>query len=200
MDRPVRGVLLGAPGSGKGPQAERVAERIGIPAISTGEMLREAVAAGSDLGQRVEAILNSGALVDDETMAEVVKTRLAEDDAKNGFLLDGYPRNQGQAETLAGILEELAESLDIVWFIDVPEEELVRRALARQREDDKEEVIKRRIELYREVTNPLVDFYSAMGLVERVNGKQSIDEVTEAMMKAFETRVGGGLAKEPVDA
>ncbi len=200
MDRPVCGVLLGAPGSGKGTQAERVAERIGIPAISTGEMLREAVAAGSDLGQRVEAILNSGALVDDETMAEVVKTRLAEDDAKNGFLLDGYPRNQGQAETLAGILEELAESLDIVWFIDVPEEELVRRALARQREDDKEEVIKRRIELYREVTNPLVDFYSAMGLVERVNGKQSIDEVTEAMMKAFKTRVGGGLAKEPVDA
>jgi adenylate kinase len=175
-----------------------VAKRLEIPAISTGEMLREAVAAGSELGRRVEAILNSGALVDDQTMAEVVKTRLGEDDAKNGFLLDGYPRNQGQAETLAGILEELAESLDIVWFIDVPEQELVERALARQRADDKEEVIKRRLALYRELTNPLVEYYNAMGLVEEVDGNQSIDEVTEAMMAAFGTKLGVRVDQETV--
>ena len=118
----VRGVLLGAPGSGKGTQAARLSKRLGIPAISTGEMLREAVAAGSDLGRRVEEILISGALVGDEAMAEVVRNRLVEADAANGFLLDGYPRNQEQAEKLAEILGELGTQLDLVWFVDVPKE------------------------------------------------------------------------------
>ncbi len=204
MDRPVRGVLLGAPGSGKGTQAARMSQRLGIPAISTGEMLREAVSAGSDLGQRVEQILHSGALVDDVTMAEVVKTRLAEDDAETGFLLDGYPRNRDQAETLAGILEELDENLDVVWFIDVPERELVRRALARQRADDKEEIIRKRLALYLEVTNPLVEHYRSMSLVAQVNGDQPIEDVTEAMMQALETRLAAGAEphreSETVDA
>lgn len=189
MASAVRAVILGAPGSGKGTQSARVAERLGIPAISTGEMLREAVAAGTDLGRRVEAILNSGELVDDDTMAEVVRTRLAEQDAESGFLLDGYPRNRGQAETLAEILEALEAKLDIVWFLAVPERELIRRALARGRgEDDREEVIKTRLELYRELTDPLVDHYSRQGLVERINGDQPIEDVTEELMAAFESR------------
>ena len=189
MAKAVRAVILGAPGSGKGTQSALVSERLGIPASSTGEMLREAVAAGNELGQRVEAILNSGELVDDETMAEVVKTRLAEDDAESGFLLDGYPRNQGQAETLSEILEELEADLDIVWFLAVPERELVRRALARGRgEDDREEVIKTRLELYRELTDPLVEHYSRQGLVERIDGDQPIADVTEELMAAFDSR------------
>lgn len=189
MVRPIRGVLLGAPGSGKGTQAALLAERLGVPTISTGEMLREAVAAGSDLGRRVEEILNSGALVDDQAMAEVVKNRLAEADAANGFLLDGYPRNHEQAETLAEILEELGAKLDLVWFVDVPQEELIRRALARQREDDKEEVIEKRLELYRDVTDPLVDYYGKLGLIRPVDGDQPIESVTEAMMAALEAKV-----------
>lgn len=186
MPKPVRGVLLGAPGSGKGTQAARLSKRLGIPAISTGEMLREAVTAGSDLGRRVEKILISGALVDDQAMAEVVRNRLVEADAANGFLLDGYPRNHEQAETLAEILAELGTALDLVWFVDVPKEELMRRALARRREDDQEEVIERRLELYRNVTDPLVGYYGDLGLIRRVDGNQSIERVTEAMMAALE--------------
>lgn len=187
VPKPVRGVLLGAPGSGKGTQAARLSKRLGIPAISTGEMLREAVTAGSDLGRRVEKILISGALVDDQAMAEVVRDRLVEADAANGFLLDGYPRNHEQAEKLAEILAELGTALDLVWFVDVPKEELMRRALARRREDDQEDVIERRLELYRNVTDPLVGYYGDLGLIRRVDGNQSIERVTEAMMAALET-------------
>lgn len=193
---PIRGVLLGAPGSGKGTQAAVLSGKLGVPAISTGEMLRAAVAAQTSLGHRVEEILNSGRLVDDETMAEVVKSRLAEADAQNGFLLDGYPRNYEQAETLAKILRELETELDLVWFVDVPEEELMRRALARKREDDKEEVIQKRLELYRDVTDPLVDYYGSLGLVRPVDGAQPIELVTEAMMAALESEAGADVAVE----
>ncbi len=197
MPKPVRGVLLGAPGSGKGTQAARLSKRLGIPAISTGEMLREAVTAGSDLGRRVEKILISGALVDDQAMAEVVRNRLVEADAANGFLLDGYPRNHEQAETLAEILAELGTALDLVWFVDVPKEELMRRALARRREDDQEEVIERRLELYRNVTDPLVGYYGDLGLIRRVDGNQSIERVTEAMMAALETDCRADARTQP---
>jgi len=197
MPKPVRGVLLGAPGSGKGTQAARLSKRLGIPAISTGEMLREAVAAGSDLGRRVEEILISGALVDDEAMAEVVRNRLVEADAANGFLLDGYPRNHEQAEKLAEILGELGTQLDLVWFVDVPKEELMRRALARQREDDKEEVIEKRLELYRKVTDPLVGYYGDLGLIRHVDGNQPIERVTEAMMAALEIDCPADSQAEP---
>ena len=180
--RETRAVLLGAPGSGKGTQAARLAKALGVPAVSTGEMLREAVTAGSDLGARVEEILNAGALVDDETMAEVVKTRLAEPDAENGFLLDGYPRNQDQAETLTGILEDHERDLDIVWVIDVPESELMRRALARARDDDREEVIQRRLEIFHEKTDPLIAYYTDLGLVRHVDGNRPIEEVTRSML------------------
>ncbi len=191
MTKPIRGVLLGAPGSGKGTQAALLSERLGIPAISTGEMLREAVAAGSDLGHRVEKILSSGVLVDDQTMAEVVRSRLAEEDAANGFLLDGYPRNHRQAETLAEILDELETELDLVWFVDVPTDELMRRALARQREDDKPEVIERRLELYRNVTDPLVGYYADLGLIRHVDGDQPIERVTEVMMAVLQVEAVG---------
>ena len=175
----LRGVMLGPPGSGKGTQALLIAERAGVPAISTGEMLRAAVAEGSELGLRVKEILDSGALVDDETMADVIAQRLAAPDAASGFLLDGYPRTLGQAETLDGILNDRQERLDVVLLIEVPEDELVRRSLARQRADDTEEVIRNRQRVYREQTAPLVDRFREQGILAAIDGNQTIDQVQE---------------------
>jgi adenylate kinase len=178
----LRIVLLGAPGSGKGTQAARLAVDLGVVWISTGEMLRQAVAGGSELGKRVREILDSGALVDDSTMAQVVERRLGEADAAGGFLLDGYPRTQGQAESLNRILEGLSTRLDLVLFIDVPEDELVRRALARKREDDRGDVIQRRLSVYKEKTEPLIEYYERLGLLERIDGNQSIESVTDEIL------------------
>ncbi len=175
-------LMVGPPGSGKGTQAAFLSEALGVPAVSTGEMLRSAVAARSALGERVESIMQSGALVDDETMAQVVQQRLGEADAQSGFLLDGYPRNLGQAETLAGILERLETQLDIVLVLDVPEEELIRRALARKRDDDKVEVIRERLSVYKNKTEPLIDYYRDRGILSMVDGFQAVDSVTAALL------------------
>ena len=171
-------LFLGPPNSGKGTQARIVAERLGIPAISTGEMLREAVAEESDLGRQVEQILAAGELVDDETMARVVRERLARADTGRGFLLDGYPRTLSQADTLGRILEERGESLDAALLIDAPEDELVERALGRGREDDREQVLRERLRVYRERTAPLVGYYRERGLLRRVDGDRPVVEVT----------------------
>ena len=179
-------VMLGPPGSGKGTQAEVLAERLGVPAISTGEMLRRAVTSGSELGRRVESIMKSGVLVDDATMADVVRERLGREDAGTGYLLDGYPRTLVQAGTLGRILDENDSSLNGVVMIDVPEDELVRRALLRQREDDTEEVIRRRLEVYREKTEPLIEYYQGLGLLRPVDGNRSIAEVSEGIREALE--------------
>ena len=176
-------ILLGPPGSGKGTQSEFLCGSLGIPQISTGDMLRAAVAAGSELGRKVEAVMNSGALVSDELIAEVVKDRLAQADAQAGFLLDGYPRTEPQAETLAGILESSGIELDHVILIDVPEEELIARAVARGREDDKEEVVRERQRVYAEKTAPLIDYYRAQGLLREVDGNRTIEEVTESLQE-----------------
>lgn len=178
-------VLLGPPGSGKGTQAAVLSQTLGVPAISTGDMLREAVADGSDLGRRVEGIMNSGALVDDGTMAEVVRERLLRRSGVRGFLLDGYPRTVPQAETLEQILGEGSERLDAVMLVDVPEEELVRRALARRRQDDREEVIRERLRVYREKTAPLIGYYRQRGLLREIDGHRPIAEVTSRMLTAL---------------
>lgn len=185
-DEGVRAVLLGAPGCGKGTQAERLESALGVPAISTGELLRRAVAGKTPLGERVAAILASGRLVDDELMAEVVRARLSEADARNGFVLDGYPRTPGQAETLDEILAQTGGKLDAVVFLDVPEETLVRRALARRREDDQEPVVRRRLSLYREKTEPLVDHYRQRGLLHEIEGDRPVERVTAGILAALE--------------
>jgi adenylate kinase len=149
-------------------------------------MLREAVASGNELGDRVKAIMSSGELVDDATMAEVVRDRLTHADAAAGFILDGYPRTLGQADTLAAILGESEVTLDAVVFIAVPEAELVRRALARQRADDTEEVIRQRQEVYRRSTQPLIDHYQDQGLLLRIDGDQSIEQVAASIESALE--------------
>lgn len=180
-----RVVLLGPPGAGKGTQAQVLSERLGVPAISTGEMLREAVADESELGRKVQGIMASGNLVDDATMADVVRGRLAKSDACGGFLLDGYPRTLPQAETLAGILREGGCELDAVLLVDVPSDELVRRALLRGREDDKEEVIRERLRVYREKTAPLIGYYRERGLLREIDGNRPVDEVTAKMLGLF---------------
>ena len=180
-----RVVLLGPPGAGKGTQAQFLAARLGVPAISTGDMLREAVAEGSVLGGRVQGIMNSGGLVDDATMADVVRERLAKPDARDGFLLDGYPRTLPQAETLTGILRDAGRDLDAVLLVEVPEDELVRRMLLRKRPDDTEEVIRERLRVYREKTEPLIGYYEQRGLLRRIDGNRPIEEVTPQMLAAL---------------
>jgi adenylate kinase len=180
-------VFLGPPGSGKGTQAGALAGELGVPAISTGDMLREAVANGSELGRRVRKIMEAGELVGDDLMAEVVKERLANTDTAGGFLLDGYPRTAAQAATLRQILDAAREELDHVVFIDVPEEELVRRALQRQRgADDKADVVRERLRVYREKTQPLVDFYRGQGLLREIDGNRPVEAVRQSILDALE--------------
>ena len=181
-----RVVFLGPPGSGKGTQAALLAGDLGVPAISTGDMLREAVANGSELGRRVRKIMEAGELVSDDLMAEVVEERLAHPDTERGFLLDGYPRTAAQAETLRRILDTASGGLDHVVFIDVPEEELVRRAVKRQRADDKEDVVHERLRVYREKTEPLVEYYRAQGLLREIDGNREVDTVRRAILDALE--------------
>ncbi len=187
-------VLLGPPGAGKGTQAQLLAHRLGVPAISTGDMLRAAVAAGSELGGRVDSVMASGALVDDGLMAEVVRERVAQPDTGRGYLLDGYPRTLPQAETLAGILADAGQELDGVLLVDVPEDELVRRALLRGRGDDKEEVIRERLRVYREKTEPLIGYYRERGLLREIDGNLSVEDVTSRMyaILGVEGGVDGG--------
>jgi adenylate kinase len=154
-----------------------LAERLGVPAISTGDMLRLAVTGGTELGRKVEGILAAGALVDDDTMAAVVEERLRRPDARRGFLLDGYPRTLGQAETLARILHGQGESLDAAILLEVPEEELVRRMTGRQRADDREDVVRQRLAVYRDKTTPLVGHYERLGILHRVDGNRRVPEV-----------------------
>ena len=181
-------VLLGPPNSGKGTQAKALAKRLGVPAISTGEMLRDEAAAGTELGMRVDAIMRAGRLVDDDTVAEVVRERLARPDAAGGYLLDGYPRTPGQAETLAEILAERGESLDAVVTLVVPEETLLERARGRGRADDSDQVMGERLRVYREETAPLVERYLAEGLLREVDGDRPVGEVTEAVIAAMAGR------------
>jgi adenylate kinase len=183
--RPLKVVLLGPPGAGKGTQAQLLAARLGVPAISTGDMLREAVAAGSELGKRVEGIMASGALVDDALMAEVVRDRLAKPDATAGYLLDGYPRTLPQAKTLEGILADAGQQLDAVVMVDVPVDELVRRSLLRGRADDSEEVIRERQRVYREKTEPLIGYYRERGLLREIDGHQPVETVTAHVFAAL---------------
>lgn len=179
-----RVVFLGPPNSGKGTQAVRLASLLGVPAISTGEMLRAEKAAGSELGRRVASILDGGQLVGDELMAEVVTARLAQEDARDGFLLDGYPRTLPQVATLEGILESQGATLDHVLLVDAPEEVLVQRALGRGRVDDTEPVVRERLRVYRDQTSPLVDYFRNLGLLREIDGNQPIETVEGAIRSA----------------
>ena len=174
-------VMLGAPGAGKGTQAVRIAETHGIPHISTGEMLRGAIAAGSELGQKVKEIVESGALVPDELVVEVIRERLAQPDAENGFVLDGFPRTIGQAEALDLLLSELGRPLEIVLELELAEETAVERMLGRAADQgrayDTPEVIKNRFEVYRRQTEPLSNYYRSTGILVAIDSSPGMDEV-----------------------
>ena len=178
-------MLLGAPGSGKGTQAERLSAALGVPAISTGEMLRREVSRGSEVGGRVSAVMASGRLVDDALMTEVVRARLRESDTHQGFVLDGYPRTPEQAETLDQLLAECRRELTAVVLLEVPEQVLVKRALARRRQDDRDEVVRRRLEVYREKTEPLTELYARRGLLTRIDGDRPMDVITRDGLRAL---------------
>jgi adenylate kinase len=186
--RPVRRiVLLGAPGSGKGTQAVLLAGHLDVPTVSTGDMLRAAVAAKSELGERVESVMAAGELVSDALMADVVRARLDQGDTRRGFVLDGYPRTLPQAATLDELLADQDAALDAVVLLAVPEETLVRRALGRQRADDREDIVRERLRVYRSATEPLVARYRSLGLLHRVDGTVPVAEVTSSVLRTLES-------------
>ncbi len=175
----MRLVLFGPPGAGKGTQARRIAARWGIPHISTGDMLRAAVAAGTELGRQVREVIERGELVPDELIGRVVAARLDEKDAKAGFLLDGFPRTVPQVEILDGILADRGVALDRVILLRVPEEVVVERLLRRGegRADDTPETIRERLRVYREQTEPVAKVYRERGLLAEIDGVGTIEEV-----------------------
>jgi adenylate kinase len=180
----VRLVLVGPPGAGKGTQAGVIAERVGIPHISTGDIFRANVGQGTPLGLQAKEYMDAGQLVPDDVTNAMVADRLTQPDVAAGFLLDGYPRNLGQADVLAANLGEAATPLDAVIEIVVDTEHVVQRLLARGqgRADDNEEVIRHRLKVYASETEPLVGYYRERGLLRTVDGVGSVDEVTARIL------------------
>lgn len=187
-------VLLGPPGAGKGTQALRLAERIGIPAISTGDIFRANIKDGTDLGRQVQQFTSAGALVPDELTDALVRDRLLHDDARDGFLLDGYPRNAAQVAALDAAMTQAGTQLDAAIELtaetDVVVDRLLNRAAIEGRADDTEPVIRHRLEVYRAQTAPIANLYAERGLLVRVDGIGEIDEVTERMLTALAEQIG----------
>jgi adenylate kinase len=182
----MRLIIFGPPGAGKGTQAARIAERFAIPAISTGDIFRANIKNETELGRKVKDILASGGYVTDEITNAIVRDRLAEDDARGGFLLDGYPRTLAQVAALDAILAEGGHALDHVLELTVDEDSVVQRLLKRARTegrvDDTEEVIRERQAIYRKETAPLAAVYSQRGLLVQVDGMGEVHEVTERLV------------------
>jgi adenylate kinase len=181
-------LLLGPPGAGKGTQAQRLAARLQVPHLSTGEMLREARASGSELGRRAAQYMDAGQLVPDALVTEMVAARLARDDCASGCLLDGFPRTLAQAVALDELLAARATPLDLVLEIRVPEDEVRRRLLGRSRSDDRDDVVSQRVAVYRQQTVPLLPYYAQRRLLESVDGTGSPDDVFRRLWSAIESR------------
>ena len=213
----MRIVFLGAPGSGKGTQAQRLMAEFNLPQISTGDLLRGAVQGGTDLGKRAKAAMDAGELVSDEIVLGIIAERLAEPDCAGGFILDGFPRNLNQARALEPVLQNIGQSLDAAVLLDVDLDILMKRLTGRrtcsktgkllnvyfspqedldaclaaggelvQRDDDNEETIANRLTVYREQTEPLVDFYRDAGLLRTVVGEGDIDEIYSRVKAALD--------------
>jgi adenylate kinase len=185
----MRIVLLGPPGSGKGTQATMLVEQLGIPHISTGALLREAAKNGTTLGLKAKAISDRGELVSDEIVFGIVEERLNQPDVEGGFILDGFPRNLAQAESLDKVLERLDMPADEAILIDVDSEQIIKRIAKRAqqegRADDTEETVRNRIRIYEEQTAPVADFYAKRGLLTRVWGDGQIDEIQQRILSVL---------------
>ncbi|HQZ32053.1 MAG TPA: adenylate kinase [Arenimonas sp.] len=182
----MRLVLLGAPGSGKGTQATRLREHLQVPHISTGDLLRAAVKAGTDLGLKAKAVMEAGGLVSDDIVLGMLEERLTAGDTGNGFVLDGYPRNLAQANALDALLGRLAQPVDIAVQLDVDTELLITRlagrAQAEGRADDSPEAVRHRLQVYNDATAPVVDFYRNTGRLACVDGVGGMDEVFQRII------------------
>lgn len=185
----MRLVLLGAPGSGKGTQAARLQQRLGVPHISTGDLLRAEVAAGTPLGQQAKEVMARGDLVSDEILLGMLEERLARDDVRRGFILDGYPRNLAQAAALDGLLQRLALPFDAAVQLQVDNELLIERlagrAKAEGRADDNPESVRKRLQVYDEQTAPVIEFYRQHGQLTVVDGVGGLDEVFDRILAAI---------------
>ncbi len=210
----MRIVLLGAPGSGKGTQAQRLQAKYGVPQVSSGDLLRDSVARGTELGRKAKAVMDAGQLVSDDIVLGLIRDRLRKPDAARGFILDGFPRNIDQANSLNGLLKELGQPIDTVLLLDVRRETLMQRLAGRrtcptcgsvynihsmppgantcskdgaqlyQRPDDKEDVVAKRLEVYQTQTQPLIDHYAKLGQLRVVAGEGALEEVFERMEAA----------------
>ena len=191
----MRLVILGPPGAGKGTQAARLAQHYGVPAISTGDIFRSNIAAGTELGAQVQEIVDAGGYVPDEITNTMVRERLAQPDAEGGFLLDGFPRTRAQVDELDKILAQWGQAVDVVAELTVDPDELVARLVRRAhtdgRSDDNEDVIRRRQKVYEEQTAPLTDVYGSRGLLVRVEGVGGVDEVTARLVSALYAHFAG---------
>ena len=186
----MRLVLLGAPGSGKGTQAARLKEALGVPHISTGDLLRAAVAAGTPLGVQAMAVMDRGELVSDGIVLGMLEERLTAGDTGSGFILDGYPRNSAQAGALDELLARLGQPVDIAVLLDVDPELLIARIAGRAqadgRSDDSPETVRNRLRVYTEQTAPVIDFYDAAGKLARIDGVGSMEEITARVLGAID--------------
>jgi len=182
-------LIFGPPGAGKGTQARRLADRLGVPQVSTGDMLRASVAADTEVGRRARAHMDAGELVPDEVVIGVTEERLEQRDAQQGFILDGFPRTVAQAEALDALLRKLNARLERCITISVGEDELVQRLLKRahleRRSDDNEQAIRVRMAEYREKTAPLLDYYRAREVLAEVDGRGSVEEVAQRIEEAI---------------
>ena len=180
-------ILLGPPGAGKGTQAKVLVDNYGVLQLSTGDMLRAAVASGSELGAQAKAVMDAGKLMPDDIMVEIISARIAEPDCANGFILDGFPRTTAQADALDKMLEEKGLPLDHVIEISVNDAVLIDRINARvaetpeaeRRDDDNAETLKHRLDVYHEQTAPILPYYESRGMLKKVDGMQLIDEVSK---------------------
>lgn len=188
----MRIVLLGPPGSGKGTQATMLVDRLGIPHISTGALLREAAEKGTELGLKAKKITDKGELVPDDMVLGMLEERLSQPDVKNGFILDGYPRNLAQAQSLDVVLSRIGQPADEAVLIDIDGEQIIKRIAKRAREegrsDDTEETVRNRLRVYEQQTAPVADFYEERGLLTRVWGDGTVDEILQRILSVLDVQ------------
>lgn len=186
----MRIVFIGPPGAGKGTQAERMIEKYKLAHLSTGDMLRAARDAQTDVGKKADTYMSSGQLVPDEIIVEIIQERLGESDCQGGYLLDGFPRTIAQAEALDSMLAAKGTPLDVVLELKVPEEELFQRLAGRGRADDTPEVIKQRLVAYRDQTSPLLDYYGKAGQLKSIDGLGTVEEIFDRVQAILDPMAG----------